>query len=477
MAKRWIKGMCKEFGRVFQGYKCPDGEHDTVGTNTCKFIKRGDIPQGKTPTYVRVVTMYREQKADPFRVRLTVGGNLIKFPGDVSTKQIADILTAKMLINSIISTPGARAAAIDLKDFYLENDLPNKEYIRIPLLYVPQDIIDQYNLTEFIEDGAVYAEISKGMYGLPQAGIVAENFLLPRLAEAGYHPTGRTPGLFKHVSNSITFALVVDDFLIKYTDIKDLHHLTDTLKQNYELTMDTKAEKYCGMQINWNYEKGYVDISMPGYVNKALQRFTHPMPATPQPAPSAWVAPQYGASIQYAEPEDTSNKLSKQGILRLQEIVGTFLYYGRAVDNTMLVALGTLSSAQSQGTEATMDAAIQLLNYTASNPDAVVRYYASEMVLYVHSDASYLSEPKARSRVGGFFYLGNKNEPNNNPHPNGPIHIESKIMKNVMSSAAEAKTGALFHNRQECSPSPKHPQRARPRTTRTNPTHHRQLHS
>jgi hypothetical protein len=70
-----------------------------------------------------------------------------------------------------------------------------------------------------------------------------------------------------------------------------------------------------------------------------------------------------------------------------------------------------------------------MLTSAASNPDAVVRYYASEMVLYVHSDASYLSKPKARSRVGGFFYLGNKNEPTNNPCPNGPIHIESKIMK------------------------------------------------
>ncbi|MGL5937077.1 MAG: Ty1/Copia family ribonuclease HI, partial [Cetobacterium sp.] len=71
------------------------------------------------------------------------------------------------------------------------------------------------------------------------------------------------------------------------------------------------------------------------------------------------------------------------------------------------------------------------------------------MILYIHSDASYLSEPKARSRVGGFFYLGNKNEPTNNSHPNGAVHIESRIMKNVMSSAAEAETGALFHNGQE----------------------------
>jgi hypothetical protein len=71
------------------------------------------------------------------------------------------------------------------------------------------------------------------------------------------------------------------------------------------------------------------------------------------------------------------------------------------------------------------------------------------MVLYIHSDASYLSEPKSRSRVGGYFYLGNQDEPADNPKPNGPIHVESRIMKNIMAAASEAEIGALFHNGQE----------------------------
>ena len=316
-------------------------------------------------------------------------------------------------------------------------------------MYIPTDIQEQYNLKEYIVDGHVYAEISKGMYGLPQAGKVASDFLIPRLAAAGYHETGVIPGLFKHESNSVTFALVVDDFLIKYSDQKDLDHLKNTLNENYECTLDEKAEKFVGITLDWNYEKGYVDASMPGYIEKAMQRFTHPVPKKPQAAPSKWTAPDYGASVQYAEPDDETNHLDKSGITRLQEIIGVLLYYARAVDNTMLVALGTLASAQTQGTEATMDAATLLLNYAASNPDATVRWHASDMILHIHSDASYLSEPKARSRVGGFFYLGNKDESNDNPHPNGPIHVESRIMKNVMSSAAEAETGALFHNGQE----------------------------
>ena len=93
-----------------------------------------------------------------------------------------------------------------------------------------------------------------------------------------------------------------------------------------------------------------------------------------------------------------------------------------------------------------MDAIVQLLNYAATHPDAAIRYYKSDMVLYVHSDASYLSESQARSRVGGYFYLGNTNEPADTTKPNGPIHIESRIMKNVMAVASEAEIGALFHN-------------------------------
>jgi hypothetical protein len=67
------------------------------------------------------------------------------------------------------------------------------------------------------------------------------------------------------------------------------------------------------------------------------------------------------------------------------------------------------------------------------------------MILYVHSDASYLSKPKARSRVGGYFYLGNPKEPTDNPQPNGSIHVESRILKHIMAAASEAEIAALFH--------------------------------
>jgi hypothetical protein len=129
---------------------------------------------------------------------------------------------------------GAKAACLDIKDFYLNNPLPNAEYIRFLADTLPPDIWEQYNIADYVDDkGYVYSRVDKGMYGLPQAGKVASDCLIPRLKAAGYEPTGRTPGLFKHKANSIIFALVVDDFLVQYSDLADLEHLQSTLRRHY----------------------------------------------------------------------------------------------------------------------------------------------------------------------------------------------------------------------------------------------------
>ena len=390
---------------------------------------------------------FREHKLDPYRVRCTVGGDRIDFQGDVATK-VADLVTVKCLLNLTISTPGARAACIDIKAFYLNNPLPTPEYIRFRANTIPKEIWEQYELDNYAVEGWIYARVNKGMYGLPQAGKVASDHLIPRLLAAGYKETGRTPGLFRHTTNGTIFVLVVDDFIIHYTNATALQHLTHILQQHYTITVDTQATKFCGITLDWNYPEGHVTLSMPGYVHKALQRFMHPIPIKAQNSLNPWMPPNYGARIQYAPPEDSSQPLDSAGITRLQQIIGTFLFCARAINKTMLVALGTLAAAQTKGTDKTMEATTQLLNYAATNPDAAIRFHRSDMVLYAHSDASYLSKPQARSRVGGFFYLGNVNETLANPHPNGAIHVESRILKNIMAAASEAEIGALFHNGQ-----------------------------
>ena len=135
----------------------------------------------------------RPQKLEPYRTRLTIGGNLIDYPGNLSMK-VADMTTFKILVNSTLSTPGAKWLGLDVKNYYLGTPMANYEYMFIPLNQIPQEIIDHYNLHNIVHKGKVYVEICRGMYGLPQAGILAETQLIHFLGKYGYSPVTHTPG-------------------------------------------------------------------------------------------------------------------------------------------------------------------------------------------------------------------------------------------------------------------------------------------
>ncbi len=103
----------------------------------------------------------------------------------------------------------------------------------------------------------------------------------------------------------------------------------------------------------------------------------------------------YGNAVQYAKDDDISRTLSKEEKKYIQQVIGTFVYYGRAVDSTMLTTLSSIASMQAEPTKETMNNTKLFLDYAASHQDAIITYRASDMVLVVHSDASYLSKPKA----------------------------------------------------------------------------------
>ena len=413
-----------------------------------KFIRYTDIPQDrrKDVTYMRMVTADKPFKAETRRNRGTAGGDRINYPFEVSTKT-AELATAKLLFNSVISTPNAKFMSLDIKDFFLTTKkMLRPEYMRIPLSTIPQAIIEQYNLLELQSNGFVYVQIDGGMYGLPQAARLANDLLIPRLEKAGYFQSKHTPGLFKHTTRPVMFCLIVDDFGVQYTGDDNAQHLLKTLEEHYTVTTDYSGTEFCGLHLEWDYVQRKVRISMPGYVARALQRFAFTSTRKIN-TPHKHTVPQYSAKVQMTNPDNTP-PLPATAITTIREIIGVFLYYARAIDNTMLVALGTLGAQQSKGTEATMDACIDLLNYAATNPEAIVEFVASDMVLHIDTDASYLSESEARSRAGGYFYLGNQPS-QNKPIINGPIHIVSTIMRNVMASAAEAEVGAAFLNAQQ----------------------------
>eukprot|EP00957_Ditylum_brightwellii_P087389 6652023-Ditylum_brightwellii.AAC.1 len=113
---------------------------------------------------------------------------------------------------------------------------------------------------------------------------------------------------------------------------------------------------------------------------------------------------------------------------------------------TLLKALNTIGSQQSKSTESTEQAVKQLMDYCATHLDATIQYYASGMILQVHSNAAYMNETNAHSTAGGHFLLGNKIHPSKPIFLNGAVHILCTILKLVAASAVKAELGALFLN-------------------------------
>jgi hypothetical protein len=124
-----------------------------------------------------------------------------------------------------LSTKDAKMMMMDIKNYYLGTPLPTYEYMPLPISILPLDIIEKYKLTHLAVNGWVYLEICKGMYGLKQAGLLANQLLQKRLKPFDYHPTSHTPGLWFHNIKPTAFSLVVKYFSVKYVTEADAHHV------------------------------------------------------------------------------------------------------------------------------------------------------------------------------------------------------------------------------------------------------------
>ena len=126
--ERWSLGMCYELCRLSNGF---NSRKD--GTQTVHFMNHDEIkniPTDRTVTYARIVVFYRSQKSDPYRVRITVGSNLINFPGEVTTRT-ADIVISKIMWNSVLLTKDGKYMCVDASNFYLKTPMERREYMRI----------------------------------------------------------------------------------------------------------------------------------------------------------------------------------------------------------------------------------------------------------------------------------------------------------------------------------------------------------
>jgi hypothetical protein len=291
MQKVWSVSLANECGQLVQGV----GGRVT-GTNNIFFIQdQVPIDRRKDVMYSSFGCKLKPNKEEKHRTRLTAGGDRINYPEDVGTPT-ADMTLVKILLNSTISTKNAQCVTLDIKDFYLNTPMKRYKYMRLKLADIPEEIIEEYKLREIVtDDGYVYCEIRKGMYGLSQVGLIAQELLEQQLSKVGYGQSKIIPGLWTHKTRKTCFMLLVDNFAIKFTKMEDAKHLIEALKKDNMITIDWGATKYIGLTINWDYNKGQVHVHMPGYLDKAFLKFKHVAPSKKQNSPHPHAIPQYGA--------------------------------------------------------------------------------------------------------------------------------------------------------------------------------------
>ena len=169
------------------------------------------------------------------------------------------------------------------------------------------------------------------MFGLPQAGRIANDQLVAFLKPHGYTPCPLTHGLWRHHTRDIVFSLIVDNFGVRYTNRSDADHQLDY------------TNRTCGM-------------SMPGCIDRALQRFNMFLQQNPSTLPTRGNAPTLA-------PKPNSPALSPTPPLHLTlptknsilKVLGTLLFYARAIDFTMLTVIREFATEQTQATKTTMD--------------------------------------------------------------------------------------------------------------------------
>jgi hypothetical protein len=180
---------------------------------------------------------------------LVAGGDRVHYPFNAGTPT-ANLLTLKLLINSVISTPGARFFMIDIKNFFLCTPMKRYKYMQFKLSDMLDDIFAYYHLCHIATPNwYVYCNIRQGMYGLPQVGIIAQELMVKRLNEHGYTQSETKPGLWTHEWRAITFSLVVDNFGVKNIGEERAQHLLQTVQIYYTCLFKKEGERYCGLTI------------------------------------------------------------------------------------------------------------------------------------------------------------------------------------------------------------------------------------
>eukprot|EP00536_Pseudo-nitzschia_multiseries_P011790 jgi/Psemu1/30041/gm1.30041_g len=282
--------------------------------------------------------------------------------------------TIKTHWNSVIYTPGAKYCTGDISNMYLCSTLDEPEFVKFRWDMIPPRIRVAYDLAELKQGDYVYARIKKAWYGLKQSGKIAHDDLVDHLQQYGYHKAPHTEGLFLHDERDISFTLVVDDFGIKYTQQEGVDHLVEAVGAKYTFKVDWSGKQYVGVHLNWDYNMFEVATTKQNRSSGACSSKGGALIATATSTPSSPVPSRNQG--QCKEDEDTTTKPTRPP---------------RRVETTEITTL----------------------------------YRANDMILRVDSNAAYLVCPGAKSRAGGYHYLG---DVMGNAF-NGPILVSSDVIR------------------------------------------------
>ena len=439
----WEPSMDREIEKLYKEF------------NGISIIDRSKVPTNKLSCpYLNPVTRI---KRDPltnqitdYRTRLTWG---VQPPSEDPSANASSVIASpaiKLFLNSVVSDKFAQLHTIDLNYFYYQSRIPT-DYCRLLVRYIPPASRKLLGIQHLHDNDTVYIATTIAIPGRPDAGKIAQDSLIQHLQQHGYIQTKTTPALFRHVSNSITFCTHVDDFIIK-SDIRsnDIQHLSDTLAIKYQHKINTPAKTFLGATIrldrNKDHWKSELGISMPNFVRTSLAELNF-IPTYNPSSPAIYVPPSYSAADMLEQSDDSAPAtIDDQTLLR--KAVGKFRYYAPAIDICLITPVSMLANQQSNPTANTMDALSRFLNYAYHHPSAELIFRPSNMVMYIHSDASHHSEPNSRSRAGGFFVLGEPSftGPDEPYNVNAPFDVISTKLPTVTGSTAESETGAMYIN-------------------------------
>ncbi len=212
-----------------------------------------------------------------------------------------------------------------------------------------------------------------------------------------------TPGLFAHKTSLIWLTMVMDDFGIKYVGKEHADHLMSVLHGFCEVEEDWTGLLYCKIIIDWYYQERYLDISMQNYISKKLLKYKWQTPKWPQFCSFSPAPVTHDKKLNMIIPKPESPKLDKAGKTYMQQVVGSFLYYVRTINMTILHALSEIALQKANPTKWTLLCVTQLLNYMTKNPNEKRRFQDLGMILNIFPDAFYLTATQVKCRAGGIF--------------------------------------------------------------------------